>query len=84
MESSVKAERARLIKEMSTTDPTSEAYEALVKRYNALKDDRKIDFNGIAQSVIKAAGPVVLGLMIIGFEKRGGAFVSQASKFIKF
>ena len=81
----VKSERQRILDEMAACDPAEERYKILQKRLNALHDNRtKVDWNGIAQAGIKAAGPLLLGALIISFEKHGGAFVSQASKFIRF
>ena len=81
----VKDERARILELMAEVDPADDRYKTLEERLNQLKDDRtKFDYNGAIQCGIKAAGPVLLGLLIIGFEKCGGAFISQASKFINF
>lgn len=81
----VKDERERILKLMAEIDPADERYKVLEERLNQLKDDRiKFDKNGAIQCGIKAAGPIVLGLIIVSFEKVGGAFISQASKFIKF
>ena len=81
----VKDERERILKLMAEIDPADERYKVLEERLNQLKDDRtKFDKNGAIQAGIKTAGPVLLGLLIIGFEKAGGAFISQASKFIRF
>ena len=81
----VKTERARILKEMSEIDPGEKRYEILETRLNELKDNRsKIDWNGITQAGIKASAPIILGVIIIKFEKAGGAFVSQASKFLRF
>lgn len=81
----VSDERKRILKAMSKTDPSTEEYKALIERLNSLPDNKfKLDVNGIIQSAIKAGGPIMLGLLIIAFEKKGGAFVSQASKFIRF
>ena len=81
----VKSERQRILDEMAVCDPADKRYEVLQERLNNLHDTKsKIDWNGIAQAGIKAAGPLLLGALIISFEKHGGAFVSQASKFIRF
>lgn len=81
----VKQERQRLLNELALCDPQSDRYKVIEDRLNELRDQKtKIDWNGIAQSTIKAFGPLALGALIISFEKRGGAFVSQASKFIRF
>lgn len=81
----VKDERKRILKEMSQEDPGTERYETLAARLNELPESKfKLDVNGILQSAIKAAGPIMLGYLIIAFEKRGGAFVSQAGKLIRF
>jgi len=80
-----KAERQRLLNELAICDPGTERYKVIEERLNELHDKKtKVDWNGLAQSAIKAAGPLMLGALIISFEKRGGAFVSQASKFIRF
>ena len=81
----IKQERQRLINELALCDPQSDRYKVIEDRLNELRDQKtKIDWNGIAQSTIKAFGPLALGALIISFEKKGGAFVSQASKFIRF
>ena len=81
----IKQERQRLLNELALCDPQSDRYKVIEDRLNELRDQKtKIDWNGIAQSTIKAFGPLALGALIISFEKRGGAFVSQASKFIRF
>lgn len=87
MEKKVKIadERDRILAEMAVCDPAEERYKVLEERLNQLKDDKiRFDKNGAIQAGIKAAGPIVLGLIIVGFEKVGGAFISQASKYIKF
>jgi len=81
----IKQERQRLLNELALCDPQSDRYKTIEDRLNELRDQKtKIDWNGIAQSTIKAFGPLALGALIISFEKKGGAFVSQASKFIRF
>ena len=81
----VRSERQRILDEMAVCDPAEKRYEILEERLNNLHDNRfKFDWNGIAQAGIKASGPLLLGALIISFEKHGGAFVSQASKFIRF
>ena len=81
----IKQERQRLLNELALCDPQSDRYKVIEDRLNELRDQKtKIDWNGIAQSTIKAFGPLALGALIISFEKKGGAFVSQASKFIRF
>ena len=81
----IKQERQRLLNELALCDPQSDRYKMIEDRLNELRDQKtKIDWNGIAQSTIKAFGPLALGALIISFEKKGGAFVSQASKFIRF
>lgn len=78
-------ERTRILEEMKKCDPCDERYKTLEERLNQLKDDKvKFDKNGAIQAGIKTAGPIILGLIIVGFEKVGGAFISQASKYIKF
>lgn len=82
---SIEKERQRLLDELAVCDPAGERYKAVQERLNELHDKRsKIDWNGLGQSAIKAFGPLALGVLIIGFEKKGGAFISQASKFIRF
>lgn len=81
----VNEERTRILAEMSACDPADERYEVLEKRLNQLPEKKsKLDINGIIQAAIKTSGPIILGAVIIAFEKAGGAFVSQASKMCKF
>lgn len=81
----IKKERQRLLNELAVCDPGTERYKIIEERLNELHDKKtKVDWNGFVQSAIKAAGPLALGALIISFEKKGGAFVSQASKFIRF
>lgn len=80
----VKSERQRILDEMAVCDPADKRYEVLQERLNNLRDTKFVDWNGIVIAGVKAAGPLLLGALIISFEKHGGAFVSQASKFIRF
>lgn len=81
----VENERQRLLNELAVCDPATERYKVIEERLNELHEKKsKIDWNGLGQSAIKAFGPLALGVLIISFEKKGGAFISQASKFIRF
>lgn len=81
----IESERQRLLDELAVCDPATERYKVIEERLNELHEKKsKIDWNGLGQSAIKSFGPFALGYLIIRFEKKGGAFISQASKFIRF
>ena len=79
------SEKQRILEVMSITDPASDEYKRMEKRLNELDANKhKWNWSSIIEASIKTVGTLAGITAIAILEKKGMAFVSQGSKFLRF